>query len=57
MAATTPRTLAIGPLRLHVNRTDPEAAPLFLVYPLLNRLRGKRGLLVTVWRRRFEARW
>ena len=57
MAATAPRTLTAGPLRLYVNRSDPEAAPLFLVYPLLNRLRGKRGLLVTVWRRRFEVRW
>ena len=35
------------------NRTDPEAAPLFLVYPLL----GKRGFLVTIWRHRIEVRW
>ena len=57
MAPGPTTTLTFGPLRLHVNGTDPEAAPLFLVYPLLNRLRGKHGLLVTVWRRRFEVRW
>ena len=40
-------------MKIHANRTDPAAYPLFLVYPLL----GKRAFLVTIWRRRFEVRW
>ena len=40
-------------MKIRANRTDPEAAPLFLVYPLT----GKRAFLVTIWRRRFEVRW
>ena len=40
-------------MKVMTRRTDPDAAPLFLVYPLL----GKRAFMVTIWRRRFEVRW
>ena len=40
-------------MKIQTRHTDPEASPLFLVYPLL----GKRAFLVTIWRRRFEVRW
>jgi hypothetical protein len=43
-------------MKIQVRRTDPEAYPLFLVYPLLGRY-GKHGFLVTIWRLRFEVRW
>jgi hypothetical protein len=56
MAATPVRTWSAGRVKLHVNRSDPEAWPLFLIYPL-RRGGGKRGLLVTIGYRRFELRW
>jgi len=43
--------------RVYTRRLSPETAPILLIYPLLNRLRGKRGLLITVWHRRIEIRW
>ena len=40
-------------MKIMTRRLEPEANPLFLVYPLL----GKRAFLVTIWRHRFEVRW
>jgi hypothetical protein len=55
MAATPVRTWSAGRVKLHVNRSDPEAWPIFMVYPL--RRTGKHGVLITIGHRRFELRW
>ncbi len=43
-------------MKVKVRKLEPEANPLFLIYPLLGRY-GKHGFLVTAWRMRFEVRW
>jgi hypothetical protein len=53
MATSPVRTWSAGRLKLHVNRSDPTARPLLMIYPLT----GKSGLLVTIGHRRFELRW
>jgi hypothetical protein len=56
MAATPYRTWTLGRrLKLHVNRADPDAWPVWMIYPLH---RGERpGVLITLGYRRFEFRW
>jgi hypothetical protein len=55
MAASPYRIWSLGRLKLHVNRADPDAWPVWMIYPLH---RGKRpGVLITLGHRRFEFRW